>query len=48
MRDLCYILGVVLVGYGLWLWFPPLLYMYSGCILAGAMFVTNRPPRGIE
>ncbi len=48
MRDLCYILGAVLVGYGLWLWFPPMLFVYSGCVLIGAMVLSGRAPRGIE
>lgn len=46
MRDLCYILGAGLVGYGLWLWFPPLLYVYAGCVLVAAMIWTSREPRG--
>ena len=45
MRDVCYILGAGLVGYGLWLWFSPLLYVYAGCVLVGFMVYTNRPPR---
>jgi hypothetical protein len=34
-----------MAGYGLWQWFPPLLYVYGGCVLVGAMIVSNRPPR---
>ncbi len=48
MRDLCYILGAGLIGYGLWLWFAPLVYVYTGCVLVGAMVLTGREPRGIE
>ncbi len=46
MRDLCYILGVGLVGYGLWLGFPPLLYLFGGLVLVGWMVVTKQPPTG--
>ncbi len=46
MRDICYILGAGLFGYGLWLCFPPLLYVYAGCMLMGTMVVTSRGRKG--